>query len=55
MEIFGIPVILIILFIVWVLENKHNEKKEAARKWDSIAIGMDTNEVISGIGLGKPH
>ena len=55
MEIFGIPVILIILFIVWVLENKHNEKKEAARKWDSIAIGMDTNEVIRGIDLGKPH
>jgi len=57
MEIFGIPVVLIILLVIWALsdfaEKQQKEKKEIAKKWDIVTTGMSKDEVLRR--LGKPH
>jgi len=57
MEIFGIPIFLIILFI-WVFaseytKEKQKKKEETERIWSAITTGVDRDEVIRK--LGKPH
>ncbi len=57
MEIFGIPVFIIFLIVVWVCSNYSNqqqkEREQIARKWNSIATGMSREEVLRR--LGKPN
>jgi hypothetical protein len=57
MEIFGIPVFIIFLIVIWAWSNysdqQQKEKEQIAGKWNSIAIGMSREEVLGR--LGKPH
>jgi hypothetical protein len=57
MEIFGIPVALIVIVVIWVCSNyaekQQKEKKEIAKKWDAIVIGMGVEDVFER--LGKPN
>src|SRR4030066_1030335 len=68
MEIFGIPVFIIFICVIWAWSNytdqqkKDNEqiakkwgkvKKEIAEKWDAITIGMSIEDVFEK--LGKPN
>ena len=57
MEIFGIPVFIIIIFVIAIwydyAQKQQKEKEESANKWNSITIGMSEESVIRI--LGKPH
>jgi len=57
MEIFGIPVFLIIIFVIAIWsdysQKKQKEKKETAKKWGTISIGITKDVVIRR--LGKPY
>jgi hypothetical protein len=57
MEIFGIPVIFVVLFAILVLKNyaqeQQKEKEEITQKWDAINIGMGVKDVFEQ--LGKPN
>ncbi len=57
MEIFGIPVALIVIGVILVFSNYAEEQQkkneQIAKKWDAIYIGMTKDEVI--MSLGKPH
>lgn len=57
MKLFGIPIGIIIIFIIWAIVNQYEEnkkkKKQALQKWDTITTGMSKDEVIGK--LGKPH
>ena len=57
MEIFGFPVILIVVFVIAILvdnaEKQKKQKEEVAKKWDLIANGMSREEVTKR--LGNPH
>ena len=53
MEIFGIPVFTIVIVIIILVVQYNEKKKENAKKWNSISIQMNKDEVINR--LGKPH
>lgn len=57
MEIFGIPVFLILLIAFWAWSSYSDEQQKTAeqitRKWNSIAKGMSRDEVLQK--LGKPN
>jgi len=57
MEIFGIPVFIIFLIVIWACSNYSNqqqkEKEQIAKKWDAITTGMCREEVLDR--LGKPN
>jgi len=56
MEIFGIPVFLIVIFVIWAWSNysdeQQKEKGQIARKWDGITTEMSREDVLGR--LGKP-
>lgn len=57
MEIFGIPIFIIVLFAIMILNNyaqeQKKQKEEITHKWDAITIGMDVKDVFER--LGKPN
>ncbi len=57
MSIFGIPVFVLFLIAIWAWESysdqQQKEKKQIARKWNAIAIGMSKEDVLRR--LGKPN
>lgn len=57
MEIFGIPVVLIFIFVILIwsdyAQKQQKEKEELAKKWDAISTGMIKEDVFGR--LGKPN
>ena len=53
MEIFGIPVFMIVIAIIILITQYNEKKKENTKKWDSISTQMNKDEVLNR--LGKPH
>jgi len=57
MEIFGIPIVIIIAFLFLTLcrysEDQQKKKQEVAKKLDMVTTGMSKDEVLRI--LGKPH